>query len=377
MNGHHHFFHFLKNRELNELYASIALRAFAISMTGIFIPIYLYQLGYSFSQIFLFFGLTGLFHALFVFPASKVSSKLGLKHSMFASMPFLILFFLLLYALENYSIPLVLLALPLGISTSMFWVSYHSDFSRVSTKDHRGSEVGISQILAAIFSVIGPIVGGFILLNFGFSVLFILVSFLLLGSIMPLFMSHELHQPMEFSLKGFFRGQRLRDVFTFVGYGAEMRLGTVVWPLFIFIFILSEQYVSLGLVSSLALFVALIFTFASGKISDTHNKKKMFRLGVIFTSVVWAVKSFIVTPLQVFVVDGFYGASQAITHVPFDTMNYERAKKHDIMKTIARREFFVHFGAFLLFMTLMFFTESLTEVFRYGGSFSSLIRFFF
>ena len=103
-------FHFLRNRELNELYTSIAIRAFAISLIGIFIPIFLYQLNYSFSQIFLFFGLIALFNLIFLFPSAKFASKYGLKHGMLLSIPFLIVFFLLLFSLDDFNWPLTFIA---------------------------------------------------------------------------------------------------------------------------------------------------------------------------------------------------------------------------------------------------------------------------
>jgi len=138
-------FHFLRSRELNELYASIAIRAFAISLVGIFVPIFLYQLNYSFSQIFLFFGMIAFFNMIFLFPSAKFASKYGLKHGMLLSMPFLIIFFLLLFSLENLRWPLYFMAIFGGAHGALFWISYHTDFSKFSKKKSRGSEVGFSK----------------------------------------------------------------------------------------------------------------------------------------------------------------------------------------------------------------------------------------
>jgi len=54
MHEHHNFLHFLKNRELNELYATMAIKSFSISLIGIFIPIYLLNLGYTLQSVFSF-----------------------------------------------------------------------------------------------------------------------------------------------------------------------------------------------------------------------------------------------------------------------------------------------------------------------------------
>lgn len=372
----HHLFHFFKNRELNELYVSISIRAFAFSLIGIFVPIYLYQRGYSFTSIFIFFGLFSLTHALFSMPAAKISSRLGVKRSMLISMPFLIIFLLLLYSLEDFRWPLPLLSVFVGIGTSLFWISYHVDFAKFSDRKNRGKQIGLSKIAMSIFSVLGPIVGAVILTFEGFKILFIITSVLLIGSVVPLFMSRELHEPASFSLKGFFKGQKIRDVLSYMGHGIENKIGLVVWPLFIFIFILDEKYISLGLVSSLALSVALISTLVVGKFSDI-SRKVMLKFGSVFNAIVWVAKSFIITPLQLFVAEAFYGASQTAMHIPFDAINYDKAKKKEIIKTILEREMYHQIGAALLFLVLIFLTDSLIQVFRFGGSISSLLRFFF
>src|SRR3990172_1971196 len=143
-----HLFSFFKNRELNELYVSLAIRAFSLSLIGVFFPIYLYKIGYP----------------LF-------SSKYGIKHSILISIPFLIGFFFLLYSIGTYNVPLILLALFDGISTAMFWVPYHIDFAKFSSKKNRGKQIGVAAITASVISVLGPIAGAGILVFAGFKVL--------------------------------------------------------------------------------------------------------------------------------------------------------------------------------------------------------------
>ena len=376
MQEHHHLFYFLKNRELNELYSTIAIRSFALSMTGIFIPIFLYQLGYPFQSIFSFYLFAAVVHAFFTIPFAKLSSKIGLKHSMLISIFFMIIFFVLLGSLESIGWPLFLLSLFFGMNTSLFWLSYHVDFARVSDKKNRGKEVGMSQVLVLVFGVLGPLIGALILNFFGFTVLFILVFFLLLSSTVPLFLSREVHESADFSLKGFFRNQKPKNVLAYIGHGIENKIGAVVWPLFIFIFIFGEQYLSLGAVSSIAVFFALASTFVVGKFSG-KKRRKVLKIGSISNAIVWVGKSFIVTPSQVFIVDSFYGASQAAMHVSFDALNYDKGKKGRFMKTIVQREIYHHVGVIILFLTMIFLVDSFVDVFRFGGSISSLMRFFF
>ena len=373
----HHFFQFLKNRELNELYVSIALRSFALALSGVFIPVYFYKLGYSLTTIFLFYGILGLVTAFFSLASVKVFSKVGLKHCILISMPFLIILFAFLYTLETFNWNPLLLSLVYGIHAAFFWVPYHIDFAKFSDKKQRGKEVGFSKIAASVFSALGPLVGGLILAFFGFHILFIIVVFSLIGAIIPLFLTKEIPQKFHFSLKKFFHGQKLKEILGFIGYGAETRLGWVVWPLFIFLFILGEEYLSLGVISSLSVFSGMIFTFFAGRFSDMKKRKKVLKIGTGANAIIWVVKSFIITPFQVIITDIFYGATQATMHVPFDSLSYDKARKRNLAGMILQREFYISLGAFLMFMILIIFSKSLVEIFRYGGPLSTLIRFFF
>ena len=369
-------FHLLKNKELSELYASIAIRAFALSLIGIFIPIYLYQTGYSFSAIFLFFAFAAFFKAIFIFPASKISHRFGLKHSMLASMPFLIIALVLLFSVESFYWPLWFIALILGIHSSLFWFSYHTDFSKFSQKKSRGKQVGFSKIMVAISSAFGPITGGLIIAFFGFKFLFVIVSFLLISSTFPLFLSKEIHEPVKFSFKGLFKQQKPKNILAYLGKGIEVNIGTIVWPLFVFIVILGEKYVSLGALSSVVIVFSIATTFIVSKFSDL-NLKGLLKMGSLANSVVWFAKSFVVTPVQVFIADAFYGVSVTSMSISFDAINYNKTNKNNRSKIILERELYISIGGALFLFVLSFFVDQLIEIFRYGGPLSSLMQFFF
>jgi len=371
-----HFFHFFKNRELNELYVSISIRAFAISLIGVFVPIYFYLMGYPLVSIFFFYMLHSLVSILFAVPVAKLSSKFGIKHSILLSVPFLIIFFFLLYSLEFFSWPLSVLAFFSGLSTSMFWIPYHIDFAKFTDRKNRGKEIGLSGIIASLFSVLGPVLGGFFLFVFGFKILFIIVSVFLFLSVIPLFFSKEVREPFTFSLSGFFKGQKASDILGFLGHGMENKMSTIAWPLFIFIFILGERYTFLGIISSLALGTAFVSTIFIGKFSDIY-RKSVLKIGSVFNAIVWVARSFIVTPLQIFIADAFYGISQTVMHISFDAINYDKANRNRVVKIILEREIYHHLGVIILLLALILLTESLIEIFRYGGSLSSLMRFFF
>ena len=81
------FFHFSLGRELNELYISRAIMAFALSLISLFVPIYFYQLGFSISKILLFFFLIALYFFVLTLFTPKIIAKVGIRHSILFSIP--------------------------------------------------------------------------------------------------------------------------------------------------------------------------------------------------------------------------------------------------------------------------------------------------
>lgn len=365
--------YFLKNRELNELYISVAVKSFALSMISIFIPIFLLKLNYSFVNVLIFYAILNATHALFVIPATKISSKYGFKHSILYSTPILVIFYLALYTLKQFNWPIYLLAVIFGISNSLFWMGYHVDFSKFSDKKNRGKEVGMTNVVSLIFHALGPVTGGLILTFIGFKALFATVSVLLIASAIPLFFSKDIHESIPFSIKEIFKGQKIRDALAFAGYGIESGAFSVIWPIFIFFTILNN-FTTLGLVFSLSILFSLIFTFIVAIFSDIH-RRLVLRTGAVMNALIWGIRFFVKTIFQVFIIDSFYGMSQTLIHISFNALSYDKANKTNIVKFIMFREMIIQTGRVILF-AIMTFIATFTISFILGGGASLLYLFF-
>jgi len=374
MNHQHHILHFLKNRELDELYISMALRSFAVSMIAVFIPIFLLQLGFSLVDVLIYYITVNLTHALFVIPAAKISTKYGIKHIIYLSNPLLIIFLILLFSLEMYSWPLILLGIIRGLNKGLFWVGYHTDFSKFSNRKQRGEQVGISKVLVAVASTIGPVFGGILITLTSFQTVFITVSILLLISALPLFLSKEIHQPTNFSLKQLFGSQKLKDGLAYAGHGVSTGVGYFLWPIFIFFNILND-YTALGAVTTLTFFLALLFTMVIAKLVNT-NRKLILRLGVILDDVIWGIKFYVSAAFQVFIIDSFYGIAKTTTELPLDAISYDKANRDgNVIRHIMFREIMIQVGRTVLFIAMIFIAD-LTFSFAFAGAGSLLMLLF-
>jgi len=368
-------FHYFKNKELGEIYVSVAIKAFALSMISIFIPVYLYQLGFSFATIIAFFGVVSLTSVIFSIPVSKLASKKGFKHTILYSVPFLIVAYILLYTIEQFGWWVYLPAILIGVSKSLFWTSYHVDFAFFSNKRKRGSQIGNAKIFISLFSVLGPIIGGITLAFFGFKLLFLVVSGILFFSTVPLFMSKDIHDPIDFSVKEVFKNRKWKDFLGFFGNGVESRMGITLWPLFAFIFILGSSYIDLGSLTSVGLLFSLIFIFFIGKFSNI-KRKSVLKFAAITNLFIWTMRFFIKTIPQLFVVDSIYGANRSMIGISFDAISYDKAKKGDIVKAIAFRQISLNLGGAVSMFVLALLIDPLSKIFIGGGIGSLLLLLF-
>ena len=372
----YHTLHLLFNKRLDkieELYIHISIRALALSMISIFVPIYLLKLDYTLASVFIFYALLNGVHALFIVPAAKIASRIGYKRVIFFSTPFLIVFYLLLYTLELYHWPLFLLAIIFGISQSLFWMGYHTSLTKFTDKNFRGEEISFANVFRSFFGVIGPLIGGLVLVFIGFKFLFVLVSLLLFVSTIPLFLSKDIYEPINFSARQIFTNQRIKNYFSFIGHGIETGLGTVIWPIYIFFTILNN-FTMLGLVTSLSLLFSLIVTLVIGRLSDVR-RRLVLRIGAFLNAVIWAVKTFVRTTFQVFIIDSFYGITRTAISISFDALTYDKANKSRVVEFIIFREIFIQFGRVMLFIGMVF-TADLINSFIFGSGASFLYLLF-
>ncbi len=355
---HHNinFLWFLKKKALSELYLAITLRGLAISMVGIFIPLYLYfELAFPLKDVFVFYIITSIIFAIFTPIAAKFSSKVGFKYCILISSFFHITFFGLLFLLNKLHYSLILLAIILGISEAFFWFSFHADFAKNSDHSHRGREVSLWFAFSSVSAILGPFIGGLILSipELGFGWLFIFASIVLLSSAVPLFFFKE-DKTRPISFKNIFSKIKLKEAIAFIGNGMEGIAATVLWPLFIFIII--KKYFLMGSLASIVAIFMIIFTVGVGKLTDGIKKRKIMKIGIIISTFTWLIRIFVKTISQVFTVTSIGAAGSTLTNIPFSAITYDKIKKNNLIEFLVLREIFLCFGRILV-LTAMYFTS--------------------
>jgi len=366
---HHHEFwwRFFPKKELTQIYLSVALRGLAISMLGLFIPLYLYrEIGISLNDTLIFFIFYSVIFGIFTPLAAKFAARYGTKHTVLLSVPLYLAFIICLHLLSNYSVPLILVSLTLGLSQAFYWMGINLAFHHASDHQHRGEEVGKEKAASIIATIIGPLTGGFLITFFGFPIVFLLTSLLLITATFILFISGENHVRYRFSVRSVINKHNWKDSIFFVSRGTEVIAKGVIWPLFIFLTL--KSYISLGLVGSLLSVISAFLLLSVGKFSDHRDKRKIIKLVSGFETISWLLRAMAFSVGYIYGATVFGGITDGVRESPLGALEYDKAKG-DIVGYFVSREVFICLGRILL-LSLAIMTSSLAGSLVSQGFFS-------
>lgn len=280
--------------ELSELYTSMMFRSLAISLVGIFIPIYLYQLDYPIWQILLFYAMVFWFWTVSCYPVARLIAKVGPKHTILASYVFQVISMLMLVSLEDLRWPLISIALMIGLSHGFFHLAFHVDFSKVKHKEHGGKELGWLFNMEKIGAVLGPLIGGLVGYLGGGQYLFMLAIIMLFAGIIPLFITKE---PTATNQKLDFKSLKVSDIkhdlISVSSLAIENNLSLVVWPLFVSVYVLSDNpYLKLGSIASISVLISIFVIKVIGQTIDKNKGRTLLRSGVILNAILHLFRPF-------------------------------------------------------------------------------------
>ncbi|MFH1916192.1 MAG: MFS transporter [Nanoarchaeota archaeon] len=353
--GHFQLFHLRLDKELKKLYLTLLLRSVAFTFTGLFVPIYIFTLGYGIKGVMLYYIILYLTHILLMYGAAKFACRFGLKHAMLVSLPFLIGTYMCLNFLPQSMLFLFLAPILGGFHDAYFWTSFHIDFALSSHHEKRGKEVGYLEVMGRILRALGPLLGGIAIVLFGFSALFYAVILFVLLSGIPLVLSKDRHIPIRLQLRHIFHGQPRRHALAYMGYGIDHGTLMIVWPLLIY-GIVSEFHI-IGLISTLALIAGIVLTIKISQLLDKYKRTRILKIGSVGFAVVWFVRIIAKSGFHIFLIDTIDSLFQPMVHVSVQTVSYDSAK-HRLVRYILFREFFLNMG-FLAILVFLFFVPSL------------------
>jgi hypothetical protein len=341
----------------------------------IFEPIFLYSvMGFSLQQIVLFF-LAGYGLYLVLLPlGAKFASLKGYEHGMLYGSFFMVLYWALLFASQELIVWIFLAPVAMAIQKSLTWPAFHADMARFSSADQRGRENSGMYALISIIFILGPLLGGYALNEYGFAVLFVIVTVLMLLSNLPLFTTVEKFVPKEYKFSDTIQLYKAypMQMLGYWGFGEEV-VQLVIWPIFIYMTV--PDFFELGTIISLSTLVATVVMLYVGVLTDQRSKPLLIKSFSVFTAIFWAIRPFFPNLSGIIATNTLGTISKHSLIIPVTSMTYDRANETHIMPYVVFFEQNLIIGKLLMLLAILVslqITTSLTPLFILAGLFSLL-----
>ncbi len=339
--------YFLK-KEITELYITNSLRSLGLSLISVFLPIFFIKQGYSLLDIVLYLLINIFVGIMLSYSALKFIAKQGIKHSILVSLPFLLVFFIMLHNLEELIVILgkycylTILSILSAISVKFYYMGFHVDFAKFTQIKDSAKQLSFITALSILFSVLGPIVGALIISYYSFKMLFVIIILIIMSSVTPLFFTKDHPEPVDFDIKNTFSKEKLKENWPFYAEGVRDYASRIYWPILLYFLLISISQI--GALFTISNGILVLFTIYIGKITKEKNKKTLLRTGTIIHAISLGIRSFLKTMSLITIVQGVGAAAFTMIKMPFYSIFYNNSKKKGISKVILLREIYLHLG---------------------------------
>jgi len=318
-------FAFHPKRQLKELYIFSLLYSFASSLILIFEPIFFYTEGFSLSAIALYFAAHYAVY-LFLLPwGAMFAGKFGLERSLSVSMPMFVVYFLILASIPKVPELFYVSWIILAVFKTFFWPAYHAEISKFGDDKNRGTEISWFYAVNRGTGILGPVVGGLVVVTFGFSILFVVTAGLALLAVVSLLRTKERVKPRDIEYSDPWKIMGRRDVtlhWGMIGWGSHF-INVVYWPIFMYI-VLGAAHV-LGLIASLSVLLMTVLGFFVGEMSDRMSRKKVLRLHLPFYALGCMLRPIGTSLASVLLIDLLAKSAFIGVHIPMWHRLYSKA----------------------------------------------------
>lgn len=354
----------------NKVLGMMSLNGFAMSFVSIFVPIYLFNLGYSFQMVMIWMMIHHSTLLLFAFVTVKVSNKIGLVHSLHVRFGLLLTYFLLLlFGLKN--MPMLFYIIPIisGAESAFYWIPLNILFVRNTKEENMGKSMSKFFIIPKTLSMAGPLAGAFIAIHYGFNILFAFAMFLLFFTFLPILSLKSEKTNFIFSrdkFKEIWQKNKQYFVPEIIDNLAEDAMA--LWTIFIFLQLASTLEV--GIIGTITAIVSLFFTLTLGKLTDEWNKHKLIKIGAFLVSIFWLINftigEFFPNQYLFYIATIFVTLSLKVFLVPYSSLMYNQARKDDA-QFLVLREIPTILGRLILFSIAILLHNYLPFIFLFVG----------
>ncbi len=268
------------------LYYTSAIRLFFWWLINIFIPWLIYQQTWSILDFFIYLLITSITIIFFdVFIVHHLLNHWWTKILMLIWLPFLILYYYIIYNLQYNPNLIYIAGIILGIFTSFFWTAFHVDIAQASKGNKKFWEkVAILYIVTTIVWAIAPLIWWYFLDHWMQKMLLIIASIWIILSGIPIILSAKKHKTYVRHNKTKLFKYLKEHLFSSLGKTLIAKwyvlnfISSYYWPLFVYIFF--WNFSKLWIITAMSTIITVILIYITGKLLDKKEDHKLMKITV-------------------------------------------------------------------------------------------------
>jgi MFS family permease len=279
-----------------DFYTFVGLHTFLIGLFPFYLPMFLWKLKYSISEISFFIALTGIGYCLTLWFWDRLHKKISLQKMI--QLSFLLELLLLITVFASHQTALLpILAILYGAYNCFFWITNRVLFFEIVTPANSGKNFGNFQIIVTVILKTGVFCGGFLLDRYSYSAIFVLSSLVAILSIgffsrtqkaTPLSPSLLRIKPIRFSSIIKFKDD-YKSKLVFSIDGLFLYLESFFWVITLFL-IVNESFWQLGMLVILLMAIFGIVFFLIKNRIDRLPGNLVYRISVGLYIISWLLR---------------------------------------------------------------------------------------
>ena len=193
----------------------------------------------------------------------------------------------ILAEVHGLGLALAVLCLIASLGDVFYWVSFHAYFASLGDSEHRGSQISVRETVAALASVIAPLLGAWGIITVGGFWTFTLVGLVQAMAALPLINAPDV--PVRQSVTGVFKAAR-PAVILLISDGWNCACFWLVWQIALFM-TLKQNISSFGGAMALAGVVGAVMGLFMGRQIDAGHGRKAVGLALGIEAVIVALRT--------------------------------------------------------------------------------------
>jgi MFS transporter, DHA1 family, inner membrane transport protein len=279
---------FFDNSDINRTYVQSALATTAAYIGEVFVFAYLLKSGFSIVLVFCAMAGWAFSRLLLRQMLLPAVLKFGLRNCLIFGTLVDAAAFLIVSQIHQPGFLLIGYIFCSALGNSFYYGCYHTVMTMIGDAGKRGAQVSFRESVSALLSVIGPLLGAYLLVNFGPLAAFVFAATLLVLSIIPLFGIRDL--PIK--MKATVAPAAKRQVWNFYfADGLRAAANYYVWSIALFE-VLGENFTAFGAVLAAAAGIGALMSLGVGKLIDVGQKSRANKIAFAVMAATTILKAF-------------------------------------------------------------------------------------